>query len=94
MRSKMMKSAFALLWAAVLGVASLAAAQTTPDLESLAKNLTQQLAARQFDPVVSHFDETMTSAMSSGTVSSGRWAPSSPLPGRKSRRLRATKQCW
>ncbi|MGO9270087.1 MAG: alpha/beta fold hydrolase [Terriglobia bacterium] len=63
MRNKIMKSAFALLWTAALGAASLATPQTTPDLESLAKDLTLKLAARQFDAIVTHFDETMTSAM-------------------------------
>jgi dienelactone hydrolase len=38
------------------------------DVESLAKSLTQQLAARQFDPIVAHFDETMTSAMPSAKL--------------------------
>jgi len=65
----MMKSTFALLGAAALGAVSLATPQTTPDLESLAKDLTQQLAARQFDPIVTHFDETMTSAMPSAKLS-------------------------
>jgi uncharacterized protein len=59
----MVRIALALLWAAALGAASLAALQTTTYLESLAKDLTQHLAARQFDPIVAHFDETMTSAM-------------------------------
>jgi uncharacterized protein len=44
-------------------------AQTTPDLDSLAKDLTQHLAARQFDPIVTHFDEAMTSAMPSAKLS-------------------------
>jgi len=57
------KSALPLLWIAGLGTASLAAPQTTSDLESLAKDLTQQSAARQFDLIVTHFDEAMTSAM-------------------------------
>jgi dienelactone hydrolase len=57
------KSALPLLWIAGLGAASLAAPQTTSDLESLAKDLTQQLAARHFDLIVTHFDEAMTSAM-------------------------------
>jgi len=64
----MMKSILALLWSAALGAASLAAPQTTPDLEPLAKDLTQHLAARQFDSVVSHFDETMTSAAPSAKL--------------------------
>jgi uncharacterized protein len=64
----MRKSAFALLWAAAFGAACLAAPQATPDLESIAKNLTQQLAARQFDLIVTHFDETMTSAMPSAKL--------------------------
>lgn len=38
------------------------------DLESLAKSLTQQLAARQFDQIVGHFDETMTAAMPSAKL--------------------------
>ena len=63
-----MKSALALLWAAALCAASFAAPPTTADLESLAKDLTRQLAARQFDPIVTHFDETMTSAMSSAKL--------------------------
>jgi len=42
------------------------------DLESLAKSLTQQLAARQFDPIIAHFDETMTSAMPSDKLA-GFW---------------------
>ena len=58
-----LKNALLVLVVAGLGAASLAAPQTTPDLESLAKDLTQQLVARQFDPIVTHFDETMTSAM-------------------------------
>ena len=57
------KSALPLLWIAGLGALSLAAPQTTSDLESLAKDLTQQSAARQFDLIVTHFDEAMTSAM-------------------------------
>src|ERR1039457_2412247 len=57
------KSALPLLWIAGLGPASLAAPQTASDLESLAKDLTQQSAARQFDLIVTHFDEAMTSAM-------------------------------
>jgi dienelactone hydrolase len=57
------KSALPLLWIAGLGAASLAAPQTTSDLESLARDLTQQSAARQFDLIVTHFDEAMTSAM-------------------------------
>ncbi|HMD97386.1 MAG TPA: alpha/beta fold hydrolase [Terriglobia bacterium] len=64
----MMKIAFALLWVAALGTTSLAAPQTTPDLESLARDLTQKLAGRQFDPIVTHFDETMTSAMRSAKL--------------------------
>jgi uncharacterized protein len=58
-----MKSALPLLWIAGLGAASLAAPQTTSDLESLAKDLTQQSAARQFDRIATHFDEAMASAM-------------------------------
>ena len=46
-----------LLWAAGL------AAQTTSGIEPLAKDLTQHLAARHFDLIVTHFDETMTTAM-------------------------------
>jgi dienelactone hydrolase len=57
------KSTLPLLWIAGLGAASLAAPQTTSDLESLAKDLTQQSAARRFDLIVTHFDEAMTSAM-------------------------------
>ncbi|HEY1219911.1 MAG: alpha/beta fold hydrolase [Bryobacteraceae bacterium] len=57
------KSALPLLWIAGLGAASLATPKTTSDLESLAKDLTQQSAARQFDLIVTHFDEAMTSAM-------------------------------
>jgi hypothetical protein len=52
-----------MLWIAGLGAAGLAAPQTASDLASLAKDLTQQLAARQFDLIVTHFDEAMTSAM-------------------------------
>jgi hypothetical protein len=58
-----MKRVLGLLWVAGLGTASLAVPQTASDLDSVAKNLTHQLAARQFDAIVTHFDETMTSAM-------------------------------
>lgn len=40
-----------------------AAPQATAGLEALAKNLTQHLAARQFDIVASHFDKTMTATL-------------------------------
>jgi len=64
MRNKMtLGTAFTVVGTAVLGAASLATPQAAPDLESVAKSLTQQLAARQFDPIVAHFDETMTAAM-------------------------------
>lgn len=60
--------AHAFLLTLALGAASLAAQPPTPDLEALAKDLTQQLVARQFDPVVAHFDETMTSKMPSARL--------------------------
>ena len=40
----------------------------TPGPEALAKDLTQQLAARKFDPVVASFDETMTAALPSAAL--------------------------
>jgi len=40
----------------------------TPGAEALAKDLTQQLAARKFDPVVAHFDQTMTAALPSAAL--------------------------
>ena len=40
-----------------------AAAQTPSPDEALAKSLTLQLAAKQFDAIVAHFDPTMTAAM-------------------------------
>ena len=43
-------------------------APATPGPEALPKDLTQQLAARKFDPVVAHFDETMTAAMPSAKL--------------------------
>jgi dienelactone hydrolase len=60
--------ALAFLLTLALGAASLAAQPPTPDPEALAKDLTQQLVARQFDPVVAHFDETMTSKMPSARL--------------------------
>ena len=60
--------ALAFLLTLALGAASLAAQPPTPDLEALAKDLTQQLVTRQFDPVVAHFDETMTSKMPSARL--------------------------
>jgi hypothetical protein len=59
-----LKVALGLLGAGALGLASFGAPQAgAQDFESLGKSLTQQLAARQFDQVATHFDETMTSAM-------------------------------
>jgi dienelactone hydrolase len=56
----------------VLVAVVFAAQPATPSPESLAKDLTQQLAARKFDPVVTHFDETMTAAMPSAKLA-GVW---------------------
>ena len=67
-----MNFAISLLWAGGLG-ASLAAGQNAPDIEPLARNLTEQLAARKFDSVVGHFDETMTSAMPAAKLA-GFWS--------------------
>lgn len=47
----------------VLAVGIPMAAQTVAGDEALARGLTQQLAAQQFDAVVAHFDDTMTAAM-------------------------------
>jgi len=55
-------SSVAVIWAVGLGASAFSVPQT-PDLESFAKDLTQQLAGRKFDTIVTHFDETMTSAM-------------------------------
>ena len=52
----------------VLVAVAFAAQPATPSPESLAKDLTQQLAARKFDPVVAHFDETMSAAMPSAKL--------------------------
>ncbi|MGD0694395.1 MAG: alpha/beta fold hydrolase [Terriglobia bacterium] len=55
--------------AAVLCTAFLIPAEAgAEDFESQAKSLTQQLAARNFDSVIAHFDETMTSAMPSAKL--------------------------
>ena len=64
-------NALAFLLPVALGAASLAAPPAqpaTPGPESLAKDLTQQLAARKFDPVVARFDETMTAALPSAKL--------------------------
>ncbi len=53
----------ALFWAGALAAASLAAQPVALGNEGLAKDLTRQLAAKQFDSIVTHFDETMTAAM-------------------------------
>lgn len=47
---------------------SSALAQTPSADEALAKSLTQQLAAKQFDAIVAHFDPTMTAAMPSAKL--------------------------
>jgi dienelactone hydrolase len=52
----------------VLAAAAFAAQPATPTPESLARDLTQQLAARKFDPVVAQFDETMTAALPSAKL--------------------------
>jgi hypothetical protein len=49
-------------------VTTFATTQAAPPNEDLAKNLTQQLAARQFDAVVGQFDQTMSSAMPSAKL--------------------------
>jgi len=61
-----------LLLTVALGAASLAAQPATPGPEALARDLTQQLAARHFDPVVSHFDQAMTAALPSAMLA-GNW---------------------
>lgn len=60
---------FAALVCGALGIATFVSAQTTTPAEDLAKNLTQQLAARQFDAVAGHFNETMAAAMPSAKLS-------------------------
>jgi hypothetical protein len=93
------KNALAVLCAVTPGALSFAGTPTTPDLESLAKDLTRQLAARQFDSIVTHFDETMTSEMPSANLAEfwdglvGTSAPFSRSTGRPSRRSRSIKQC-
>jgi dienelactone hydrolase len=57
--------ALALLVAVLLCASAFAPAQSTPGLDTLARALTQQLSARQFSSVASHFDADMSSAMSS-----------------------------
>jgi hypothetical protein len=64
-------NALAFLLPVALGAASLAAQSATPASpgpETLARNMTQQMAARQFDLVVARFDETMTAAMPSAKL--------------------------
>ncbi len=60
---KTLRSAFVLLCAVAYGAVMFASPQATPNLEDTAKDLTRQLAARQFGPVVKQFDPAMTSAM-------------------------------
>ncbi|MGB9032272.1 MAG: DUF3887 domain-containing protein, partial [Acidobacteriaceae bacterium] len=52
-----------LLGVGALAAASLAAQPVALGNEAQAKDLTRQLAAKQFDAIVTHFDETMTAAM-------------------------------
>jgi len=61
-------NALAFLLTVVLVAVAVLAQPTTPGPESLAKDLTQQLAARKFDPVVAHFDQTMTAALPSAAL--------------------------
>ena len=64
------KVAIGLLCVATLGVGRVDAAEmNVPDFESLGRSLTEQLAARQFEQIVAHFDETMTSAMTAAKLS-------------------------
>ena len=58
----------AILLPIVLVAVAFAAQPATPAPESVAKDLTRQLAARKFDPVVAHFDETMTAALPSAKL--------------------------
>jgi len=87
--------------AAVLCTAFLIPAEAgAEDFESQAKSLTQQLAARNFDSVIAHFDETMTSAMPSAKLAefwdglikqSARFNPSL---GRAHSRCRSIRWFW
>ena len=66
-----LKIAIGLFCAATLSVGVGDAAQTSaPDFESLGRSLTQQLAARQFEQITAHFDETMASALPAAKLSS------------------------
>ncbi|MGC2620108.1 MAG: alpha/beta fold hydrolase, partial [Acidobacteriaceae bacterium] len=60
---------FAALGCGAFAFTVLVPAQTGTPVEELARNLTQQLAARQFDAVVGHFDGTMAGAMPSAKLS-------------------------